>query len=66
MKKCRIWNIILGLIMDLIKEVMEYFEWISITHVFEDLISQVDELSKQALILQEVTLIEYEFRRGIL
>lgn len=52
--------------MDLIKEVMEYFEWISITHVFEDLISQVDELSKQALILQEVTLIEYEFRRGIL
>jgi len=51
--------------MDL-NEVMEFFEWISFTHVFIDLNSQVDELSKQALILQEGSETKHEFRGGAL
>jgi len=52
--------------MDLIKEVRDSFEWISFTYVFRELNSQDDELSKQALILQEVTLTEHPFRGGTL
>jgi ribonuclease HI len=64
--QCRMDNLLLVPLMNQFLEVKEKFEDISFSHVFREFNSIADQLSKEALLLQEGLLYEQEFRGGTL
>jgi hypothetical protein len=63
---CSIGNMGLISIMKQVKEVKATFESISFTHVYFEFNTQANILSKEALIMQEGTLLVHEYRGGTL
>jgi hypothetical protein len=64
--QCRMDNLLLVPLMNQFLEAKEKFEDISFSRVFREFNSIADQLSKEALLLQQGLLDEQEFRGGAL
>ena len=64
--KCRPTHLALGPIVPRVLEVKLQFEFISFSHIYREFNSKADTLSKDALSLQEGTLLAQEFRADLL
>lgn len=63
--KANLQNISLEPIMKDIKLAFQSFKWLSLHHILRELNSKANELSKNALELQNGTFLRYEFLNGM-
>lgn len=60
--KCQLSNLNLGPILLRVLEVKQHFDFISFTHIYREFNTKADSLSKDALSLQEGSLLLQEFK----